>query len=239
VIAFYPDGELLAQAAASLFVSQFKERMASSFSVVLSGGSTPRRTYGDLAEKPFRDQIDWKCVHIFWGDERCVSLDDPRSNYKLAKDTLLSRVPIPESQIHPIYYGNDADQSATEYELLLKNYFKNSAPNFDFVFLGLGTDGHTASLFPGSQALEERNRWAVAVHKEGDGFDRVTLTLPVINHARMVAFLVEGEEKSEMVKNVLSSDRVASTLPAAYIKPLKGRLRWLIDAQAGKRIRCH
>ncbi len=234
MIAVYPDRESLSKAAAELFVSQFQKREAPSqrFSIVLSGGNSPRLAYEFLAMEPFRSQVDWLRVHVFWGDERCVALDDSRSNFRMANETLLSQVPIPAGQIHPIRWTNDPDAAALEYESLLRQYFENASPSFDLTFLGLGKDGHTASLFPESPALKETERWAVPVRKKGDNFDRITLALPVLNRTRMAVFLVLGEEKAEILEKVISTTETSLFLPAALIQPIEGELRWMVDSCA-------
>ncbi|MCX6125960.1 MAG: 6-phosphogluconolactonase, partial [Proteobacteria bacterium] len=147
----FSNEESLANAAAAVFVSQCKKSIARSgrFSVVLSGGNTPRQTYELIAKEPFRSQVDWTKVHVFWGDERLVDKSDDRSNFRLATDALLSQVPIPPTQVHPISAIRGPEEATREYESIIRRYFSQSAPRFDLVLLGLGVDGHTASIFPG------------------------------------------------------------------------------------------
>jgi 6-phosphogluconolactonase len=238
VVEVFPNKEALAQAAAELFVTRFSEGIAESgrFSVVLSGGTTPRHIYECLAEDPFRSRVDWRRVNIFWGDERCVPLSDIRSNFKMAKEALLSKIDVPGDQIHPIQCASDSDKSAMAYESVLTNYFRKSSPYFDLTFIGLGKDGHTASLFPESPALNEKERWVAVVRKESEDFERITMTLPLLNRTRVAVFLVEGEEKADILKKVLSASDTSSSIPARLIQPVDGRLIWLVDRSAWSQV---
>jgi 6-phosphogluconolactonase len=202
------------------------------FSVALSGGSTPAGVYRLLAEEPFADRIPWSDVHIFWGDERCVPPNDPGSNYRLAQEALLSRVPIPADNIHRIRGEVDPSTAARVYDAALQDFFCGPRSRFDLVLLGLGTDGHTASLFPGSSALEETEQLAEAVvgAYEGRPAQRVTLTLPAINSAREALFLVSGAAKAGIVRAVLEGSE--PDLPARRVRLTAGRLTWLLDADA-------
>jgi 6-phosphogluconolactonase len=165
VIKVFPDEESVAQAAAQIFVEKFKTAMTRSerFSVVLSGGKTPLRTYELLAKEPFTSQVNWRHIDVFWGDERCVPVTDWRSNYKMAFETLLSHVSIPVRQIHAIPFNDEPHKAAVEYENVLRKYFGEMPQLFDLVFLGLGKDGHTASLFPNSTSLNEKVRWTTSL----------------------------------------------------------------------------
>ena len=234
MFAVFPDSEALALAAAKVFVTQFKKTMMRSdrFTVVLSGGETPRRIYKLLAQNPFVEEVDWTKVHVFWGDERCVDVDDARSNLTMATKLLLSRVPIPPKQIHPIPFAQNPNQSAEEYEFILKQHFNHSPPRFDLVFLGLGLDGHTASLFPSSPALEEKKNWVVAVQNKWENFSRITLTLEILNQAEIILFLVQGREKAEILKKAFEQSRLEQKIPARLIQPVTGDLRWLVDSAA-------
>jgi 6-phosphogluconolactonase len=229
-----PDFESLSQAAAELVMEQSKRAIEARgrFSLVLSGGSTPRLTYELLASEMFRASIEWKKVHIFWGDERCVPPDDPRSNERMAREAFLDHVSIPQEQIHPIRCASSPQQSAQAYESTLKTFFGNHNPSFDTVLLGLGVDGHTASLFPGSPALKENKRWVVATHSGNEDFERVTLTPVLINRAMNVVFLVAGKEKARILREVTEDAAVGDPLPARLIRPAGGQLVWLVDKQA-------
>jgi 6-phosphogluconolactonase len=236
VIRVYPDLESLSQAAAGLFVQQAAEAVAARgrFSVALSGGSTPRRTYELLAQPPCRDQVSWDRLHVFWGDERCVPEGDPRRNALLAQHTFLNSVPIPPAQIHPIFCQRSPGEAAAEYEALLREFFTGQPPRFDLIFLGLGGDGHTASLFPRTGVLQERQKWAAEVYVPEQGLYRVTLTAALINQAALVAFLVSGADKAKILKEVLTGPSEPLRLPAQLIRPEGGRLLWLVDQDAAK-----
>ncbi len=234
MIEVYPDLESLSRAAAALLVQQANLAVAARgrFSVALSGGATPRRTYELLAAPPFVDQAPWDRVHVFWGDERCVPLNDPRSNARMAKAAWLDHVPIPGDQIHPLDCAPDPAAAARQYEALLREFFAGRPPRLDLVLLGLGDDGHTASLFPGTMVLTETERWAAEVCvAEGDLY-RVTLTVPLINQAVVAAFLVAGKSKAGVLREVLHGPYDPARLPAQLIQPQNGDLLWLTDRQA-------
>lgn len=234
MIEVYPDLESLSRAAAVLVIEQTNLAVAARgrFSMALSGGGTPRRTYELLAQPPLSGQAPWDRMHIFWGDERCVSLDDPRSNARMARQAWLDHVPIPGNQIHPVDCAGAPAAAARRYEACLRKFFAERPSRFDLVLLGLGADGHTASLFPGTPALAERTRWAVEVNTTGRDLFRVTLTAPFINRARVVAFLVAGLEKAQALREVLHGPHRPARLPAQLIQPEDGKLLWLIDTEA-------
>jgi 6-phosphogluconolactonase len=207
-------------------------RASARCSVVLSGGSTPRMLYSLLASE-FRDQIPWAQTHIFWGDERYVSPHDPESNYRMAKETLLDHVPCPPRNIHPMPTDfPSSDDAARDYEKTLRNYFGIEWPSFDLVFLGLGDEGHTASLFPGSPALGERTRWVVAVNAPADPPLRLTLTLPALTRARNTYVLVTGSKKASALRHVLADVTNPNTYPAAGVRLTEGTLIWWVDREA-------
>lgn len=234
MISIYPDLEALSWAAAGLFLERamLAIRERSRFSVALSGGSTPQRTYQLLAAPPFREQVPWNQVYIFWGDERCVPLDDPRSNANLAYENLLDRVPIPPRQINPITCAGNPEWGAQEYERKLEEFFRGQAPRFDLIFLGLGRDGHIASLFPGMPVLAERKRWVSDVYVPGQDSHRTTLTVPAINSAAAIVFLVSGEDKAEVLKRVHEPSGDRQRLPAQLVYPVDGELIWMADSRA-------
>jgi 6-phosphogluconolactonase len=237
-IRVFKDAEAVAQQAAQLFVEEFKVAVTRSgrFKVVLSGGHTPIKTYELLTREPYLSQIEWSQVHLFWGDERCVPFDDSRSNYKEVQETLLSKIPIPEVQVRPIFFNQNASQAAADYETTLKAYFDSLPPLFDFIFLGLGLDGHTASLFPGSVALQEDKKWAVSVQNETDDFARITLAPWLLNQTHRAVFLVTGLEKAPILKKVLEAGpytgKGALSYPAQLIQPTEGGLTWMVDSLA-------
>ncbi len=238
MIKVYPDLEALSQAAAALLVEQANQAVAARgrFCVALSGGGTPRRTYELLAAPPFKEQAPWHGVHIFWGDERCVPLNDPRSNARMAKEAWLDHVPIPESQIHPLDCAQAPAEAARQYEAHLRQFFAGRPPRLDLVFLGLGDNGHTASLFPGTPVLKETERWAAEVYVAEQDLYRVTLTAPFINQAALIAFLVAGEAKAGVLKEVLQGPRDPERLPAQLIQPQNGKLLWLTDLKAAAQV---
>jgi 6-phosphogluconolactonase len=234
MIKVFPDDEAVAYGAANLFFEQFKKSQEKSkrFSVALSGGRTPKRTFEHLAGPDFKEKIDWNMVHVFWGDERCVPLDDPRSNFKMTQDALLSKVDIPVDQVHPILCMQEPYQGAIDYELTLRDFFDDDRPSFDLVFLGLGTDGHTASLFPNSIALEEKMRWTSCLQNPTDDFARITLTPQILNLSQLTVFLVTGKEKKEILEKVLRPKAGDQEYPSQLIKPENGELTWLVDQAA-------
>jgi len=232
----FPDLETLSRAAAALFVRQARRAVqrAGRFIVALAGGQTPRRTYEWLAHPGCREAVPWEAVYVFWGDERCVPLSDPRSNAGMAWEALLRHVPIPPDHIHPIEGAGDPEAAAARYEALLRRFFGEAPPRFDLILLGLGEDGHTASLFPFHPALDEPTRWVAAV----DAADppRVTLTFPILNQARRVVFLVSGANKAAILHAVLREPPDPHRRPAQGVRPGPGRLLWLADRAAAQRL---
>jgi 6-phosphogluconolactonase len=227
--------------------------------IALSGGSTPRGLFTLLAQEPYRSAISWAQCEIFWGDERCVPPDDPESNYGMARETLLDQVAIPAAHIHRMHGEDPPDQAAAAYEQELRRVFIGDGPQppahrgqepraslvpteserdasdwprFDLILLGMGDEGHTASLFPGSAALAETRRWVVAHYVEKVHMDRLTLTLPVLNHARNVVFLVSGASKTAALHAALTGDGGPDSVPSGLVRPIDGRLIWLVDAVA-------
>jgi len=206
------------------------------FSVALSGGSTPIALYRLLAEPPFSRTIDWPHVHLFWGDERFVPADHPESNYRLARETLITRVPIPAENVHPMpTEGNDPEAAAARYQETLRRSFvlsEGEAPRFDLVLLGLGADGHTASLFPGSPALNDDQRLVAAAYVSKLDTWRLTLTPSVLNRARHVLFLVCGSDKALTLRQALQGPYDPQRLPAQLVRPPEGAVTWLVDEAA-------
>jgi 6-phosphogluconolactonase len=225
--------EELFEAAASEFTAQASAaiRARGRFTVALSGGSTPKRLYGLLATKP---NIPWDKIYFFWGDERHVPPDHPESNYRMVYEALLSKVPVPPENIFRIHTEDkDAAAAALQYEQTLKDFFHLSPgefPRFDLILLGMGPDGHTASLFPGSPALSERQRLVVANPVEKFHTDRLTFTFPVLNAAATVMFLASGPDKAPMLHEVLENR--AADLPSQQVRPVNGKLLWLVDSAA-------
>lgn len=201
--------------------------------IALSGGSTPKKMHEMLARK---ERIDWSNVHVFWGDERTVPPDHPDSNYRMAKETLLDLIGIPDSNIHRMKGEIDPEDAALQYEAEIRSVFRlveGEIPRFDVILLGMGADGHTASLFPGTDALTETDRLVVANHVPQLQTTRLTLTYPVLNNARLVIFLVAGNDKAEAANECLVGSEVP---PASLVRPSDGDLRWLFDASAASEI---
>src|SRR5438034_512413 len=240
-VTIVPDPDALADAAARLTVDVAAHAIAARgrFMWALAGGETPRTTYERLALPPFRERVDWRHTWVFFGDERAVPPDDAGSNYRMAHEALLSRVPIPAAQVLRIRgEAEDLEVAAADYARALGEAFgtrRGALPRFDLVLLGLGVDGHTASLFPDSPVVREVFRAVAAVHVAAASIpQRLTLTLPVFNAAARVVFLVTGAEKAKVVKAVLSE---RATLPAAMVRPADGELVWLLDRAAAARAR--
>jgi len=203
------------------------------FSLVLAGGNTPRRVYELLATAPFKQRIEWGEVDLFFGDERCVPPDHRDSNYGMAYQALIFHVPIPPHNVYRMAGEGGPEQSARLYESQLRTYFAGASwPRFALVLLGMGTDGHTASLFPRSDALNEAERWVLPVSSPAPPRERLTLTVPVFNHAAHVLFLVSGKEKAERLAQVLNPKPQTEPLPAQLIQPSSGSVEWLVDSAA-------
>jgi len=239
-VTIVPDPDALAEAAARLTADVAARAIAvrGRFMWALAGGDTPRPTYARLALSPFRERVDWRRTWVFFGDERAVPPDHTGSNYRMAQETLLSRVPIPAAQVLRIRgEAEDPEVAAAEYARVLSQAFgtrRGELPRFDLVLLGLGVDGHTASLFPDSPVVREVFRTVAAVHVTAASIpQRLTLTLPVFNAAGQVIFLVAGAEKAKVVKAVLGE---RATLPAAMVRPADGELIWLIDRAAAAQL---
>ncbi len=207
--------------------------------VALSGGRTPRLLYENLGGTAFLHWTGWKALHMFWADERAVSASSKESNYWVVRDALLDRAPIDRAQVYRLRGdARDLEAEAGRYARVLDGWaHRGSPPRLDLVLLGLGADGHTASLFPGSPALAERERWVVVAPGPPPHEQRLTLTLPVLNAARVVLFLVTGAEKAEIVSRVLEGDESPETLPARAVRPVDGRVYWVLDRAAAARLR--
>ena len=214
------------------------------FVVALAGGSTPKRLYELLSTPEYARRVDWAHTHVFFGDERCVPPDDPQSNYGMARLALLDRVPLPAANVHRMRGEDDPAQAAAAYERELRAAFATpdgppgvrSDGRFNLVLLGMGDNGHTASLFPGLTAVRERERWVMAEHVAEVGSWRITLTPPVLNAAAQVVFLVLGAGKAPMLKRVLQGPARPDELPAQAIAPRDGTLTWLVDAAAAREL---
>ncbi|MCJ7785650.1 MAG: 6-phosphogluconolactonase, partial [Desulfobacterales bacterium] len=206
------------------------------FTVAISGGSLPKMVFPSLVNEPLRSQVDWSAWHVFWADERCVPKDDEASNFRTAFDPLLSKIPLPDKNIHRIRGEEGPDKAARDYEGEIRRFFGESERRgFDLIILGVGEDGHTASLFPSSKSLEETVRLAIPVYLEKPGKNRITLTLPVLNNADQILFLVAGSSKAAVLSEILGEREKKKWAPAGLIRPAHGNMIWLIDqGAAGK-----
>ncbi len=234
-----PDHAFLALRGARLLVesASLSEKRWGEFRVAISGGNTPRAMHALLAQEDLGFKAPWENTHIFWADERLVPYESNFSNYGAAKRDFVSKVPLPRKNIHPIPVKGRPEAAAKAYEAELKRALfsgSQSRPLLDLVFLGIGTDGHVASLFPGSSALEERNKW-VAISKGGNPLlQRVTMTLPLINQAAMVVIMASGRGKADIVKRALVDKE--GSLPATRVSLKGGRVIWLLDQKAASRL---
>jgi 6-phosphogluconolactonase len=245
-ITVYPDNESLISGAANFIIELAAQAIAARgrFTLVLSGGNTPRPVYARLATAGYRDRIDWSKVLIFFGDERCVPADDPQSNYLMVRTALLDQVPLPPGNIYRIRGEEAPEKAATDYADILQSTFGGDAvtgrsplEGFDLILLGMGDNGHTASLFPGLTAVTETVHWVMALYVEVAGMWRVTMTPVIINAARQVVFLVSGANKAEMLQRVLEGPYQPVVLPSQIVKPVSGELHWLLDQPAAAKLR--
>jgi 6-phosphogluconolactonase len=227
----FSDRRALAEGAATHIIDLADQAIAArgQFTLALSGGSTPRRTYALLARNRFVTRVDWSRVHIFWGDERCVPPDHPASNYRMAQRTFLRSLPILDGNLHRMLGERMPHESAAHYASELDQRL-GAPPRLDLVLLGLGEDGHTASLFPGTSALQVDHRPTAAVYVPTLGRWRITLTYPTINRARAVSFLVQGKAKAQALARV----RDGELLPAGRVRPTSGMLTWFVDSEAAR-----
>jgi 6-phosphogluconolactonase len=230
----FADLEALSRAAAAESARAANEAVSARGRclVALSGGRTPSRMY-QLWATEFRDKIPWAKVHFFWGDERFVPADDPKSNYRMAKLSLLGRVPVPAENIHPILTNfTTAEEAARAYENTLRGFFGDAGPTFDILLLGMGGEGHTASLFPDSPALVEQKRWVVGVRAPVEPPVRVSLTFPVLRWAREIFFLIAGADKKRIIEALIRDPGAAAKkLPVAMLRP-EGKAIWFLDRAA-------
>lgn len=240
-IKILPDAEAVAQEAAGRWVesAQAAVEARGAFRVALSGGSTPRRLYELMASEPLRERVPWAQTYVFWSDERRVPASHPDSNYRLARVTLLDHVPVPLEHLFRMDGEGLARSTAREYEEALRLHFdlkRGQWPRFDLMLLGLGADGHTASIFPGTRAVSDLSNMVIVYEVPQLGVERMTLTLPVLNHAREIIFMVTGAEKAAAVQAVLAGEYRPSTYPAQAVKPVDGTLTWLLDEEAAAQL---
>lgn len=234
----WQDVGALSGRAAELFAETARQaaHTRGKFTVTLAGGSTPRALYELLAGDTYAARVPWESVHVFWSDERCVPPTSDESNYRMAYEALLERVGVPAGQIHRMRGEDEPHKAARDYAVALEKEFGQSVPRFDLILLGMGEDGHTASLFPGSDALDDVEHLVVAPFVEKLKAHRLTLTFRVINAAASVIFLVAGEAKAETLREVLKGEGESGELPAQRVRPLNGELVWLVDEGAARRL---
>lgn len=237
------DSKGMSRTAAQVIVREIAQtlRTKESFTMVLSGGSTPRGLYTLLGtDASFRKEIEWSKVHFFWGDERHVPFNHPDSNYRMAHEMMLSRLPVPPGNVHPVKTEQfDARGAAEAYEREICTSLQVASrqiPRFDCVLLGMGPDGHTASLFPGTKAIHEQERLVVANWVEKFKTYRITMTATVFNNAYFIIFLVSGGEKAETLQRVLLGRQEPDRFPAQLIRPTQGKVLWLVDRAAASRL---
>jgi 6-phosphogluconolactonase len=241
-ISVFDDLDAVARAAANLLAQlQANDRPQEHFTIALSGGSTPRAFHSVLVAPPYRDQVDWGSLEFFWGDERFAPPDDPESNYRMARETLLLKAPITSDQVHrvPTERGDPA-MVAELYEADIRrdmNVLPGQLPRFDLILLGMGPDGHCASLFPHTDALRVRDRLVTANYVPKLDANRITLTVPVINNAAAAVFLVAGADKADALAAVLEGTHDPETYPSQLIAPEHGFLHWLVDRAAAAKLR--
>jgi 6-phosphogluconolactonase len=230
--------DLMSIAVADFIVQSAVESIAARgrFVISLSGGNTPNKVYSLLSSPSYKDQIDWTKTFIFWGDERCVPLNDERNNAHTARTVMLDKIDIAQDHIYPIQVQLPPAEAANAYEQMLKDFFVNEAPCFDLILLGLGENGHTASLFPGTPVIHESQRWVKEVYVADQKEWRITMTAPLINQARKIAFLVAGKPKAGVLQAVLKDSLHPDKYPAQLIKPANGHLYWFADQDATSRI---
>ena len=226
----YNDADELTVAIADWLVEYISATLQQKnrFTIALSGGNTPRQLFSVLASDAYHDKINWTKMHIFWGDERVVPFEDERNNATVAIDVLLDKVPVPANQVHRMSTDHP-EKSAAEYEKLLHEYFDGEENSFDLVMLGIGEDGHTLSVFPGSPILNDYESWTKSVFVPAQNMWRITLTPVVVNRAAKIIFVVAGNSKAEILSKILKGD---SGYPASLIHPVKGELHWFVDKAA-------
>jgi 6-phosphogluconolactonase len=232
----YKDAEETTNALADWIVTLIKKTLEAKdrFTIALSGGETPKKLYQKLASDAYRGKINWNRLHIFWGDERFVPFNNDNNNAKMAFDNLLCNVNIPAEQIHKIWTDVTPAESAKQYENLLHKYFDEKQTTFDLVLLGMGDDGHTLSLFPGNEILNDKSSWVAAVTSKEKG-ERITLMPSVVNRSSAIAFLITGESKAKILQEVLEHQQ--HNYPAQLIQPANGELYWFVDQAAAKNLK--
>ena len=239
-IAIYPDIDTISRHAAADVARIAREAIVTRgrFTIALSGGGTPRRLYGLLASEPYSSQIDWELVDIFWSDERCVPPDDPESNYRMAQEVMLSHLSIPVAQVHRMPADRpDRDAASLDYTREMQRVFStNGIPEFDLIQLGMGPEGHTASLFPHQPSLHETQRLVMPVSVPKPPPDRLTFTPPILNAARNVLFLATGSDKADALRAVIEGPYNPDEYPAQIVRPPNGEVTWMVDSAIAQKL---
>jgi 6-phosphogluconolactonase len=230
----YKDAAEVSKHLAEWITQQIEKTLSTSdrFTWVVTGGNSPKQLYELLAAAPYKERIDWSKMHIFWGDERAVPFDDSRNNAKMTFEHLLNKVPVMKEHVHIMDTTLSPDQSAKAYEAILHNYFGNEGSSFDLVLNGMGDDGHTLSLFPHTPVIHETVAWVSSFYLEAQQMHRITLTAPVVNRAKAVAFLTFGDNKAKALYEVIKGERNIDQYPSQIIQPANGQLHWFVDEAA-------
>lgn len=233
----FNDSDYLCLGLAEWITSLIEETLTRKerFSLVLSGGNTPKKLHLLLATSPYRERINWKKIHVFWGDERAVPFEDERNNARMAFDTLLDKVDVPRNQIHIMDTTLSPESAAKQYEEILSKYFGTSVlpfQTFDLVLLGMGEDGHTLSLFPGERVIHEEKLWVTSFFLKAQHMQRITLTKNIVNQADHIVFMISGKEKASALHEVLQGERNPDRYPSQNIIPTHGELHFFIDEAA-------
>jgi 6-phosphogluconolactonase len=241
-IEIFDNADHLTRALAEWITSLIEETLTrkNRFGLVLSGGNTPKKLNLLLASSPFRDRIDWSKMHIFWGDERAVPFEDERNNARMAFDTLLNKVDVPNDQIHIMDTSLSPQGAAEQYQELLFEYFGTDVlpvSTFDLVLLGMGDDGHTLSLFPGTSVINEEKLWATSLFLKSQDMHRITLTKNIVNHADHIVFMISGAEKANALHAVLEGEKNPDIFPSQAIIPTQGELHFFTDKAAASGLR--
>ena len=237
-IQVFPTPEALAEGAAECIIADAKKAIEARgrFVVSLSGGHTPERMFALLAQPSFQGKIPWEKTFLFWGDERCVPADDPQNNARMTRQLLLNKIVIPAENIFPIPVNDEPAAGAAAYENTIRRFFENKVPRFDLVLLGLGENGHTASLFPGTEVVHEEDHLVKEVYVAEQKMYRITMTAPLINAARHIVFLMEGTSKADVLKTILTAPYQPDVYPAQLIEPADGVLDFLVDKDAASKL---
>ena len=243
-VKIFENLDVLSEALVQWIISDIRDRLKikKRFSIVLSGGNTPKLLYQLLASSPYKEQVDWARIDFFWGDERAVPFEDDRNNAKMAFETLLNHLAVAPSQIHVMRTDISPEKSADDYEQILKNYFpktilKDNVPSFDVVLLGMGDDGHTLSLFPGTSMMHEEKYWVRSLWLPQQNMFRITLTKAIVNLSAKIVFLASGAGKAEALHEVLYGAYDPDRFPSQVIRPNRGELFWFADQVAAAKLK--